>query len=45
MCIRDSPEDEQEYGEGQYEGENFTSNDQLETLQDNEISVKEERKR
>ena len=39
------PEDEEEYGEEQYEGEEFTDNDPLETLQDTEISAKEEKKR
>ena len=39
------PEDEEEYGEEQYEGEEFTDNDPLETVQDTEISVKEEKKR
>jgi len=38
------PEDEQEYEE-EYEGEAFSDNDQLETVQDAEISKKEERKR
>ena len=37
------PEDEEEYGEEQYEGEEFT-NDPLETVQDTEISAKEEKK-
>ena len=39
------PEDDQEYGEEQYEREDFSDNDQLDTLQDSEISSKEERKR
>jgi len=39
------PEDEEEYGEEQYEGEEFTDNDPLETVQDTEISAKEEKKR
>ena len=39
------PEDEQEYGEEQYEEVAFADNDQLETHQDSEISSKEERKR
>ena len=39
------PEDDQEYEEGQYEGEVFSENAQLENLQNNEISAKEERKR
>ena len=39
------PEDDQEYGEEQYEEEAFSENDQFETVQNNEISNKEERKR
>ena len=39
------PEDEQEYGEEQYEGENFSENEQLESVQDSEMSANEERKR
>ena len=39
------PEDDEEYGEEQYEGEEFTDNDPLETVQDTEISAKEEKKR
>ena len=39
------PEDEEEYGEEQYEGEEFIDNDPLETVQDTEISAKEEKKR
>ena len=39
------PEDEEEYGEEQYEGEEFTDNDPSETAQDTEISAKEEKKR
>ena len=39
------PEDEEEYGEEQYDGEEFTDNDPLETVQDTEISAKEEKKR
>ncbi len=39
------PEDEEEYGEEQYEGEEFTDNDPLETVQDTGISSKEEKKR
>jgi hypothetical protein len=39
------PEDEEEYGEEQYEGGEFTDNDPLKTLQDTEISAKEEKKR
>ena len=36
---------DQEYGEQQYEGEAFSDTDQLENVQNNEISTKEERKR
>jgi len=39
------PEDDQEYEEEQYEEVTFSDNDQLETVQDSEISAKEERKR
>ena len=39
------PEDDQEYGEEQYEEESFSDNDQLEATQDSEISAKEERTR
>ena len=39
------PEDEEEYGEDQYEGEEFTDNDQLENVQNTEISSKEEKKK
>ena len=39
------PEDEEEYGEEQYEGEELTDNDPLETVQDTEISAKEDKKR
>ena len=39
------PEDDQEYEEEEYEGGPFSGNDQLETVQDSEISAKEERKR
>ena len=39
------PEDDQEYEEEQYEEEAFSENDQFETVQNNEISSKEERKR
>ena len=39
------PEDEEEYGEEQYEGEEFTDSDPLETVQDTETSAKEEKKR
>ena len=38
------PEDDQEFGEEQYV-EDFLENDQLETVQENEMSSKEERKR
>ena len=39
------PEDDQEYGEEQYEEESFSENDQLDIAQDREISSREERKR
>ena len=39
------PEDDQDYGEEQYEGEDFPHNDQLETIQESEMSAKEEKKR
>ena len=39
------PEDDDEYGQEMYEEENFSDSDQLETVQDGEISAKEERKR
>jgi len=39
------PEDDQEYGEEQYEEVAFSDNDQLETNQNSELSSKEERKR
>ena len=39
------PEDDQEYGEEEYEGEEFLNNDQLETAQESEISEKEGKKR
>ena len=39
------PEDDQEYGEEHYEEEAFPDNDELETVQDSEITQKEERKR
>ena len=39
------PEDDQEYGEEQYEEETFSDTDQLENVQDSEISDNEERKR
>ena len=45
MCIRDSPEDDDEYGQELYEEDTFSDSDQLETIQDEEISAKEERKR
>ena len=38
------PEDDQEYEE-EYGGEDFSSDDQLETVQEGELSAKEERKR
>ena len=39
------PEDDQEYGEEQYQEEDFSDNNQLETIQDSQLSAKEERKR
>ena len=39
------PEDDEEYGEEQFEGEALSDNDQLQTVQDNELSSNEERKR
>ena len=39
------PEDEQEYGEEQYEVESLSDNDQLDTAQDSEMTTMEERKR
>ena len=39
------PEDDDEYGQDLYEEENFSDSDQLENIQDDEISAKEERKR
>ena len=39
------PEDDQEYGEEQYEGEAFSNNDQLEITQESDLSTREERKR
>jgi len=39
------PEDDDEYGQEMYEEENFSDGDQLEAVQDGEISAKEERKR
>ena len=45
QCYNENTEDEEEYGEEQYEGEEFTDNDPLETLQDTEVSAKEEKKR
>ena len=39
------PEDDQEFGEEQYEEVTFSDNDQLEANYNNEISSKEERKR
>ena len=38
------PEDDEEYGQETYEEETFSDSDQLETVQDGEISAKEERK-
>ena len=39
------PEDDDEYGEDLYEEETFSDSHQLETIQDGEISPKEEKKR
>ena len=39
------PEDGDEYGQEAYEEETFSDSDHLETVQDGEISAKEERKR
>ena len=39
------PEDDLEYVEGEYDGEQFSNDDELDTIQDNEIPAKEERKR
>ena len=39
------PEDDEEYGEEPYEEDNLSISDQLETVQDTEISANEERKR
>ena len=39
------PEDDQEYGEEQYEEEDNSENEELEITQNSEISSKEERKR
>ena len=39
------PEDDDEYGQEIYEEQSFSDNDELETVQDGEISSKEERKR
>ena len=39
------PEDDDEYGQETYEEETFSDSDQLETVQDGEISAREERKR
>ena len=39
------PEDDEEYGHETFEEENFSDSDQLEAVQDGEISAKEERKR
>ena len=39
------PEDDEEYGQETFEEETFSDSDQLETVQEGEISAKEERKR
>ena len=39
------PEDDQEYGEEEFEGEDFSDNGQLDNVQDSEISEKEGGKR
>jgi len=39
------PEDDDEYGQETYEEETFSDSNQLESIQDGELSVKEERKR
>ena len=39
------PEDDDEYGQETFQEENFSDSDQLENIQDSEISAKEERKR
>ena len=39
------PEDDQEYGEEQYEGEDLSDDEQLQNVRENEISANEERKR
>ena len=39
------PEDDEEYGQETYEEETFSDSDLVETVQDSEISAKEERKR
>ena len=39
------PEDDEEYGQESYEQEPLSDSDQLEKVQDSEISAKEERKR
>ena len=39
------PEDDQEYEEEQYEGEAFSHNEQLDTLQDTETNSNEDKKR
>ena len=39
------PEDDEEYGQETYQEETFSDRDQLENVQDDEISAKEERKR
>ena len=39
------PEDDLEYGEEQYEGEDLSDDEQLQNVQEREISANEERKR
>ena len=39
------PEDDQEYGEDEYEEKDFSDNDQLEVVQNSEMPEKEEKKR
>ena len=39
------PEDDDEYGQETYEEDTFSESDQLENIQDGEISAREERKR
>ena len=43
--LTDGRRNDDEYGQESYEEENFPDSDQLETVQDGEISAKEERKR